>query len=121
VRYIVVDSIYSGGNTRESFGMVILIRYQGNVKPPRGFSPNGDGVNDEYIIEKSEKFPASVLTIYNRYGDKVWENKAGVGYQNDFIGRDMNGNNLLDGTYFYIFNHNKQTYTNEGGSVTIQR
>ena len=75
------------------------------------FTPNGDGINDQFLIENAddlvECFPTETiqpqLLIFNRWGDLVFQSDN---YTNDqaWDGRWMNtGNELPDGTYFYVF------------------
>jgi gliding motility-associated-like protein len=71
---------------------------------PEGFSPNGDGVNDRFVIKGIKDFPNSKLIIFNRWGNKIFEVK---GYQNDWDGRADNsmtvGTEVVpEGTYYYI-------------------
>ncbi|MFN2423989.1 MAG: PKD domain-containing protein, partial [Cryomorphaceae bacterium] len=40
---------------------------------PEGFSPNGDGVNDLFIIQGLEEFPGTTVQIFNRWGAVVFE------------------------------------------------
>ena len=61
---------------------------------PNIITPNGDGANDVFRITNIEYHPNSVLTVYDRWGKKVYENQN---YRNDWNGSGMN-----DGTYFYI-------------------
>ncbi len=63
-----------------------------------GFSPNGDGKNDAFIIQGIEKYPNSRLMIFNRWGNEVYQKE---GYLNDWEGT-WNGKPLPDGTYFYV-------------------
>jgi len=37
-----------------------------------GISPNGDGINDEFIILGLDNFPDNTLRIYNRWGVQVF-------------------------------------------------
>ena len=69
------------------------------VEAYRGFSPNGDGINDFFVIEGIEAFPGSALTIYNRWGNEVY---ADTGYDNDWGGTWDTDVDLTDGTYFYV-------------------
>ena len=62
-----------------------------------GFSPNDDGVNETFTILNIEKFPKSDLSIYNRWGNLVYQT---FGYQNDWNGV-YQGRPLPDGSYFY--------------------
>jgi gliding motility-associated-like protein len=64
---------------------------------PNGFSPNGDGVNDFFVIPNTEDAPSS-LTIFNRWGMEIWTTTT---YVNQWNGVDASGENLPDDTYFY--------------------
>lgn len=63
-----------------------------------GFSPNGDGVNDHFLIDGIEAFPENKLTIWNRWGNLIF---SANGYKNQW-GGTWEGSDLPDGTYFYI-------------------
>ena len=80
-----------------------------------GFSPNGDGVNDFFVIQGIESLTDSELHIYNRWGERV---HRAENYQNDWDGT-WEGVNLLDGVYFYYLEDGDG---NEySGYVTIHR
>lgn len=67
-----------------------------------GLTPNGDGNNDLWIIDGIEDFPINTVKIVNRWGSIVWER---TDYNNmDIVweGRNNGGEDLPDGTYFYI-------------------
>lgn len=64
-----------------------------------GFSPNGDGLNDTFVIEGIENYPDNTLHVYNRWGNEVYFTEE---YQNDW-GGDWQEERLPDGTYFYVF------------------
>ena len=71
---------------------------------PEGFSPNGDGVNDFFVIKGIKDFPNSKLSIFNRWGSKIYDART---YQNDWGGRAENnmtvGTKIVpEGTYYYI-------------------
>ena len=63
----------------------------------RGISPNGDGLNDTFDLTG---FNVEKLGIFNRYGTEVF--KHGAGYTNQWFGQSNGGNELPDGTYFYV-------------------
>jgi gliding motility-associated-like protein len=70
------------------------------VDVPSGFTPNGDGINDMFIIPGLSDYTSIRLTIFNRYGNLVYENDQ---YENDWNGTSSkNGGELPDGTYFYV-------------------
>ena len=62
------------------------------------YTPNGDGVNDTWIIENIEQFPFSEIWVYNRVGNLVYNSKN---YQNDWDG-SFNGKPLPEATYYYV-------------------
>jgi gliding motility-associated-like protein/uncharacterized repeat protein (TIGR02543 family) len=64
-------------------------------------SPNGDGVNDSFLIEGINAYPENEVRIVTRSGNLVYEQK---GYDNDnivFSGKTNNGDQLPSGTYYY--------------------
>ena len=63
---------------------------------PRGVSPNGDGLNDNFDL--SDYFLVD-LKIFNRDGREVYSH--GMGYTNEWEGQSNSGNLLPDGTYYY--------------------
>jgi gliding motility-associated-like protein len=71
---------------------------------PEGFSPNGDGINDFFIVPNLANYPNTQIVIFNRWGTKVFESDN---YQNDWNGisqspLNVGGDELPEGTYFYI-------------------
>ncbi|MGP8214097.1 MAG: gliding motility-associated C-terminal domain-containing protein [Bacteroidia bacterium] len=67
-----------------------------------GFTPNGDGHNDTWIIDNIELYPDNSVSIWNRWGSEVW---SGNDYNNSstvWTGLNSSGQPLPDGTYFYI-------------------
>ncbi len=55
---------------------------------PEGFSPNGDGVNDPFVIRGISHYPKNTFVIFNRWGNKVFET---VNYQNTWDGTCTKG------------------------------
>ena len=62
-----------------------------------GFSPNGDNINDTFMIDGIDDYPNNELTVFNRWGNQVFYRR---GYTTDggWDGR-WEGNDLPDGTY----------------------
>ena len=63
-----------------------------------GFSPNGDGVNDTWVIKGIENYPDNHVEVYNRWGNIVFEMD---GYRGTWDGSWSNVI-LPIGTYFYV-------------------
>lgn len=84
------------------------------VEIPNVFTPNGDGINDQFVIKGLESCEKRQLEVRNQAGKIVFQSSH---YENDWA-----GDNCPDGTYRYQFaftNRNiSQTLT---GSVTIFR
>ncbi|MHC1703540.1 MAG: Ig-like domain-containing protein [Tenuifilaceae bacterium] len=70
----------------------------------KGFSPDGNGINDYFVIAGIENLPDNELSIYNRWGSLVYHKKN---YKNEWNGRSAGKDkNLPVGTYFYILKVN---------------
>lgn len=85
------------------------------------FSPNGDGQNDTFVILNAENCEDCQLSIFNRWGDLVYESKA---YKNDWNGKSnaglkFIGKELPEGIYFYVFKTSSGKKFN--GKVTLKR
>jgi gliding motility-associated-like protein len=69
---------------------------------PMGFSPNGDGINDNFVIQKEANIQVE-FEVYNRWGGVVYSAKN---YKNDWSGVTNLNQNTLEplpvGTYFYL-------------------
>ncbi len=42
-----------------------------DIEVPNFFTPNSDGVNDEWVIDGIERFPEAIIFIYDRYGKLI--------------------------------------------------
>ena len=84
--------------------IVLTIEVSGDIIPYNGVSPNGDGYNDHFEIKNIQFLePTNNVTIYNRWGDKVFEmeNYDSLNPALRFEGRQNNGKELPSGVYFY--------------------
>lgn len=81
-----------------------------------GISPNGDLFNEKWIIENIEVLSdtrENRVSIYNRWGDLVFETSNYDNVTRVFKGVNNNGNDLPSGTYFFKieFNGRKEVKT----------
>lgn len=100
----------------------------GDVVIYNGITPNGDGDNDFFFIDGIEQYPDNSVTIFNRWGVKVYETR---GYNNTnkiFDGTSdgritLSQNDRLPvGTYFYVITYNRNGETvKKAGYLYIQR
>ena len=65
---------------------------------PNTFTPNGDGINDTWVIKDLEYYPKSTINIFNRWGQKLF---TSIGYPIPWDGT-YQGKALSSGTYYYI-------------------
>lgn len=79
-------------------------------------SPNNDGKNDYWTMSKPALINGCNVSIYDRWGKKVWESNA---YNNQWDGTNSNGKELPDGTYFYQISCDLQD--NMKGSILLMR
>jgi len=86
---------------------------------PPGFSPNGDGVNDKFVVQNAMGKLVS-LEMYNRWGNRIYRSND---YKNDWGGEATEGlslgQDIPDGTYYYIIViDNKDKHV---GFITVNR
>ena len=85
-----------------------------NFTIPTAFTPNGDNVNDYFVIEGIEQFSETHLYIYSRNGAVVYEKSN---YKNNW-----GAENLPDGVYYYMFTFVYQGLQSmRNGSITVRR
>lgn len=65
---------------------------------PNTFSPNGDGINDKWVIEYLRDYPTAKVQIFTRTGQQVFESR---GVYTPWDGT-MSGKKLPIDTYYYI-------------------
>ena len=87
---------------------------------PNGITPNGDGINDEFIFDAllntNEEYPNNELIVFNRWGDVVYKASP---YNNDWAGTNNSGEELPHGTYYYIMRLDVANSEIFRGNITI--
>jgi gliding motility-associated-like protein len=96
----------------------------GTIIVHNAFSPNGDGINEVFIIDNIDDtncYPDNTVEIYNRWGVLVFDaqgyNNTTKAFRGFSEGRSTitQSSGLPTGTYFYILN-----YTSVDGNDKIQ-
>jgi gliding motility-associated-like protein len=80
---------------------------------PNVFTPNGDGINDVFVV-KGIGIKEFSCMIYDRWGIKITELKA---IAEGWDGKTTSGNTVSDGTYFYLIKAkdiNEKNYDKSG-------
>ena len=83
---------------------------------PTLITPNQDGKNDLFIIKGIETLGKTSLTIFNRWGARLFENSA---YDNKWNGVNDNEDPLPDDTYFFVLRPEKSKPVS--GYIVIRR
>ncbi len=103
----IVGGAVTTENARGPF-LTVAKKYGEGEKPSINvlnlLSPNNDGYNDFLLIENIEAYPDNKVSIYDRWGLKLYEV---AGYDNNkiqFIGECTEGasRKLEEGSYFYV-------------------
>ena len=76
-----------------------LITLKNSFFIPTGISPNGDNMNEQWIIPGIEEFPNCVVQIFNQWGSIVYEATAGYIVPWDGL---FEGKKLPEANYFYL-------------------
>lgn len=86
------------------------------IKATNIMSPNGDGINDKWMIDNINLYPNNEVKVFDKSGRLIYGKK---GYDNSWEGTS-NGVPLTEGTYYYTidFGTSKPRFT---GFITIAR
>ncbi|MCC6840665.1 MAG: HYR domain-containing protein, partial [Flavobacteriales bacterium] len=99
---VVLTVTDASGNTSTCTAIVNTVKPQPPLVIPAGFSPNDDGIADNWVIQGLEYYPANDVAIFNRWGSLLYK---AAPYLNDWHGQLTSGGampgELPAGTYFY--------------------
>jgi gliding motility-associated-like protein len=89
---------------------------------PEGFSPNGDNINDLFVIQGLPTSGNNSITFYNRWGTKVYENEN---YDNSWDGTsngkgNLGSGKLPQGTYYYVLDMKNSGIKAISGFITLE-
>lgn len=82
---------------------------------PNTFSPNGDNLNDSWEIEGLELYPNNQMTIYTRWGQRVFQTSA---YSKSKM---WDGENHAEGVYYFVLDLNDENGAQYKGTLTLIR
>lgn len=89
-----------------------------DINIPNSFSPNGDGINDKWIIRNLDKFAQNNVEIYNRWGQLIFSTN-GYNDSNAWDGT-YNGEPVSSAVYYYFINLGNGSEIFKG-TVTVVR
>jgi gliding motility-associated-like protein len=113
--YVIVTNLSTGCIDSVPF----IIEAQGLPEINNVFTPNSDGVNDQFSFGEYAMKNIDV-TIYNRWGQLV---KSWGGMNMSWDGKGIDGNDVPDGVYFYVLVAKGEDgyYYDYKGSITLLR
>ena len=76
----------------------VFVKVYNDIYVPSAFSPNKDGLNDAWRIDALVAIPEAKVTVYNRYGNIVFET---TGNSKEWDGT-YKGQALPTGAYAYM-------------------
>lgn len=94
----------------------VFVHVLQNPEIPNTFTPNGDGINDEWNIKYLSSYPKATVNVFNRYGGKVY---SGTGTTKSWDGK-YNGEYVPVGVYYYVIDP-KNGRKIISGSLTVLR
>jgi gliding motility-associated-like protein len=95
----------------------VTVEISDKISVPNTFSPNGDGINDYWIISGLESDSKAQLAIFNRYGQVLF---TGTGKQPVWDGK-YKGSDVPIGVYYYRLKHTIKGVKDSSGTITLIR
>ena len=89
---------------------VIPVTVAGSFEVPNVFTPDGDGINDSFIVRSDGVTPLTV-TVFDRGGSIVYKHTAPV---ISWDGRTAAGRRVSPGVYFYVITSSEPLYNKTG-------
>jgi len=86
---------------------------------PTAITPNGDGFNDQWILDKLNGYSEVEVEIFSRWGTLIW--KSEPGYSVPWDGTDMGGNEMPMDSYHFVFKLNMEGIDRVTGIITVIR
>ncbi len=124
-------TIYGDGNYFVEVGKdgcfstanILVWEVEPMAKLPNAFTPNGDGLNDEFKILKPENFVDFHLWIYNRRGEIVFDtHDVNQGWDGTYLGERRYAESFVwQMTYSYLNQYGILVNETEKGMVSIIR
>lgn len=94
IMYILTVSGSGGCSSSDS----VFVRLLKLPEITNAFSPNGDGINDTWIIRNLDSYPGATVQVFDRYGKAILKSN---GYNIPWDGKN-NGIAVPAGVYYYI-------------------
>lgn len=105
-----------------SFSVPVII--ETDMEFPNVITPNGDGINDVFIIKDLNPERSNRLVIVDRWGKVVWDEKNYQTYMKDGMvynaDKGFGIGDVIEGVYYYTFYYEGAVRTIQfNGSITV--
>ncbi|MFN0049022.1 MAG: PKD domain-containing protein, partial [Cytophagales bacterium] len=95
---------------KDDFNLVGIENTLSNI-----ITPDGNGQNDTWVIDNITSYPDNTVLIFNRWGQEVFKAQN---YQNNWAGTSKAGDQLPDGTYYFVITFENSSVVQKG-AITI--
>lgn len=110
---VAVSNPDSTGNIYSSKSSTVCADMASDIFIPNAFTPNGDGINDEFIVSFAFEPLEFKMTIYNRSGGELFETDNP---HQGWNGKLKGGENAPEGIYVYFI-----SYTSDNGEKIYKK
>lgn len=124
--FTVTLSVVTDQGCQSTVSHVVYI--EADLEFPNIITPNGDGKNDIFAIRNMNPLLPNILSIYDRWGKKVFEKKNYQTYTRDGsdvienAGEGFGAEKLSDGVYYFTFHYEGYTKAVDyHGTLTVIR
>ncbi|NML39935.1 T9SS type B sorting domain-containing protein [Chitinophaga sp. G-6-1-13] len=91
-------TIMNAAGCSVSKDVTINVKEDYKLEPNNILTPNGDGINDVWVVKNIDMYPQNEVKIFDRTGRLIYRQR---GYTNNWKGT-VNGQPLAEGTYYFI-------------------
>lgn len=99
-RFTSSDACILSGEAGETEDYMITLKVQDALEAPEIITPNDDGKNDYFVIRGVNDKSDNKLEVFDKWGDIKYSR---FNYLNDWNGKLNNGDQITEGTYYYVF------------------
>jgi gliding motility-associated-like protein len=111
-------TVTDGFGCTQTATVTVIILNDFKLFPYNLITPNGDGMNDTWVVENIWAYPEAVVVIFNRYGMEVFN---GSNYDLNRWDGTFDGKELPDGAYYYVITHPDHPNTVYKGAINLIR
>ncbi|MCF8408411.1 MAG: gliding motility-associated C-terminal domain-containing protein [Crocinitomicaceae bacterium] len=106
-------------NCEGPFASVAIIVEECDIIIPTAFTPDNDQTNETWVLGNIDQiYPKNVVTIFNRWGNLIFQSKEGQ-YETNAWDGTYNNEKMPVGSYYFIIEFNDNVTSSKSGIVTL--